>query len=703
MKNKRKKLSTTITAILVSVLAVLNVILTIILVTTTSSKLNAKQNSLILEKNQSAVNKSEQFLEKYVVISETLAKDGYIKESLSSANEEVPLYSTEAFSKAVLLMQDLKQSHSDILSIGIGSIAEDRIYSQDGVAYNITLSSHPYYETAKQKTFITEPYVDSITGELCVSIVSPTKSHNSTIGLLILDIKLSQMTSFMEQMSFAESGHSILISNDNLIISHFDFDKIGKNIADLGIEGKMLDEVKNPTGTLTFYELNGTSKICVVNKMDKFDWKVITMMEHKEYNSDIKKTTISIIVLLIIYSTITAAIVRTVIVKKLAPIAELNEDLKLMSEGNLQFETKHQGNDEIGEMADSMRSCVTTLSDYVGEIDSVMEKLAGGDLTVKPSMEFKGDFISIQKSTFAFVEKLTDLVHNISTASEQVSNGSEQVSSSAQALAQGATEQASSIEELVATISDLSNTISSNAEMAQSESEHVTVVHGEILESSNKMNQSLDLMEEIRSSANKVSGIVKTIEDIAFQTNILALNAAVEAARAGASGKGFAVVASEVRNLAAKSAEASKATTDLIGNMVSAIERGSVSMEETKVAMDNVVEQAMAITAVFQKISDASNQQAISISQVSIGTDQISSVISTNSATAEESAAASEELSSQSQILKGMISQFKLPTDEETDNNNNGKSSYMNKGYHKVDDSYFNADDNYSFSSCDKY
>lgn len=202
--------------------------------------------------------------------------------------------------------------------------------------------------------------------------------------------------------------------------------------------------------------------------------------------------------------------------------------------------------------------------------------------------------------------------------------------------------------------------------MAQNASVNATHVNAQIAESGEKMNQSLELMQQIRTSAAKVSGIIKTIEDIAFQTNILALNAAVEAARAGQSGKGFAVVADEVRNLAEKSAEASKATTTLISSMVASIEHGSESMQETKQYMDNVVAAASEITAVFQKISEASERQSTAITQVTQSTGQISSVVQTNSATAEQSAAASEQLSSQAENLKNLTRRFRIEPQSET-------------------------------------
>ena len=240
---------------------------------------------------------------------------------------------------------------------------------------------------------------------------------------------------------------------------------------------------------------------------------------------------------------------------------------------------------------------------------------------------------------------------------------SDQVSSGAQALSQGATEQASSVEELAASINEISNNINQTAQQAQDASDKSMQVGEKAGESNNRMHDMLQAMADINASSGEIGKIIKTIEDIAFQTNILALNAAVEAARAGAAGKGFAVVADEVRNLASKSAEASKNTAVLIENSLQAVENGKRIADETAQSLEVVISDIQEASSLMGSIAKAATDQAESISQITLGIDQISSVVQTNSATAEESAAASEELSGQAQILNELVRKFRLDTD----------------------------------------
>ena len=342
------------------------------------------------------------------------------------------------------------------------------------------------------------------------------------------------------------------------------------------------------------------------------------------------------------------------------PIFELEAAVKGMAKGDLHGIVTYQSKDELGELAENLRFVLATLSDYVKHISGKLKMLADGNFNTEMDMEYLGDFASIRVSGNQIIEALNNTLGQINQSAEQVSSGSEQVSSGAQALSQGATEQASSVEELAATINELSGQVTNTASNARDVNNLIDSTRDAIDGCNQQMGDMMHAMEKINTSSSEIGKIIKTIEDIAFQTNILALNAAVEAARAGAAGKGFAVVADEVRNLASKSAEAAKNTTTLIEGSLKAVEEGNEFSGATQQSLLQVVEHAEQIASSMAQITQATDDQAEAIKQITLGIDQISAVVQTNSATSEQSAAASQELSSQANVLKGLVGQFSL-------------------------------------------
>lgn len=350
------------------------------------------------------------------------------------------------------------------------------------------------------------------------------------------------------------------------------------------------------------------------------------------------------------------------------PVAECAVRLTAMAEGDLHAPVpEYNKNNEIGDCVTATRVIVETLTTVISDTSDLLTGMSQGDFTVtsKSRESYKGDLEPMLESIRTICFKLNDTLLKINDASDQVDSGSDQVSSGAQALSQGATEQASSVEELAATVNDISQHVTGNAQNAAQVQQLVDSVGNEINESNQQMENMMAAMNQIEDASNEIGKILKTIEDIAFQTNILALNAAVEAARAGAAGKGFAVVADEVRNLAAKSDEAAKSTTALIENAVAAVNNGTQIATDTAQSMASVVTQSNDVVEKINAISTASQEQAEAIAQVTQGIDQISSVVQTNSATAQESAAASEELAGQASLLKGLVAAFKLRSAQE--------------------------------------
>lgn len=344
------------------------------------------------------------------------------------------------------------------------------------------------------------------------------------------------------------------------------------------------------------------------------------------------------------------------------PVEEIRNTAKKLASGNLDVSIDYQSEDELGNMSDSIRSLIHIFRGIISDMGYGLNALGDGDFTVdsKAKELYVGDFRKLKASMDEIIEKLSLTMVQISQSSEQIFAGSDQVSFGAQAVAGGATEQASSIEELAGLINEISSQVSANAENAQHGSELAEAAGIKIVESNREMQELIKAMGDISDKSEKIEKVLKIIEDIAFQTNILALNAAVEAACADKNGKGFAVVANEVRNLAKKSADASKSTAALIAGTIQAVERGRKLADETAHTLAEVVESAEQVVVVVDKISRASGEQAASIAQVKQSVDQISDVVQNNSATAEESAAASEELSAQAHILSSLVSQFKL-------------------------------------------
>ncbi len=342
------------------------------------------------------------------------------------------------------------------------------------------------------------------------------------------------------------------------------------------------------------------------------------------------------------------------------PVNQIYEAANKMSMGDFSYKIDYQSDDELGVAATSIANTINTLEIYIGKINDVLNTMSTGDLTPTIDIEFVGGFAPIKKSFEMILASLNTAISKISEASGHVSGSSEQVSSGAQALSQGATEQASSIEELSATVNEISEQVKVNANNSNNVSKITNMLAKEVEDGSRKMTTMIDAMSDIKQSSTQIAKIIKAINDIAFQTNILALNAAVEAARAGSAGKGFAVVADEVRNLASKSAEAAKNTTALIENSITTVDKGTKIADETAKSILSIVDEMNRSVLLINQITDASNDQAVAILQVTQGIEQISAVVQTNSATSEESAAASQELSAQASLLNNLVGKFKL-------------------------------------------
>lgn len=526
-----------------------------------------------------------------------------------------------------------------------------------------------YTPLKNKKATWMEPYFNANINKTIISYVSPVYLQSGKdFGVLGVDFDFAYLNKLLDEHQKFHEKECFLLNAEGKILFHPDYTE-GENFGEIlgGKYKKVLAEILNKEEG---YVNEGSAKNAVLLGYHALSngWKIVITPSHKAIYGDIEILKNTLFIFISVYLLFMLALSVILGNRQARPILSLTKSVKKLSEGSLDEEIKVRSKNEIGALAKGLRQLVGQLKEYrlyIQEITDSLNEMQDGNLDIRLKNEYTGEFTKIKVALLDLSDKLTGLIGNIRISSDQVSSSAENVSAGAQNLTRGSMEQASSIEELSATINDISDRIRKNAENAAKANQAAATGQEEILKSDGQMQDMKASMNRINEKSAEISKIIKTIDDIAFQTNILALNAAIEAARAGEAGKGFAVVADEVRNLAQKSAEAAKDTTVLIDDTVKAVEQGSRLADSTAKSLHEVVNGQKELSILISEIASASDEQANAVSQVTTGIDQISSVVQTNSATAEESSASSSELNDQARNLREQISRFRLRQLEE--------------------------------------
>ena len=522
-----------------------------------------------------------------------------------------------------------------------------------------------YKDGLRSENFMVgDVYLDEASNTYVVGVSGVLRDRNGQArGVAAADVSLESISRIVRNITVEDTGGIFLVdTRTDTIIGHRDNNIVGQKLSQLsgGMYRYASEQIKAGKTGLTVYD----NTYIQVQSIPDCDWVAVAYVSRGEVLAELLQLTMAMLGVALVA---VAAVILLVIIQVRRiigrPVKELNQAATCIAQGDLDQTIRYHSRDELGDLADSFNHVTLRLRDYVSyinEISSTLHEIAGGNLTFTLKHDYAGEFSKIKISLEEISYSLNNAMGQLQSASRDVAAGAEQVSSGAMTLSQGSAEQAAEVDTLASHINSVSESIQQVALGAQKANGISQEVKTGLLESNEKMQYMTGVIQKISDNSVEIHKIVKTIEDIAFQTNILALNAAVEAARAGTAGTGVAVVADEVRALASKSSEAAQETSVLLSQTVTSMDEGVHAAQNTAQSMMAVANRADEMSNLITGIADYTKEQAENTAEITHGIEQISTVVQNNVSTAEASAAASEELSGQAAMLKELVARFRL-------------------------------------------
>lgn len=652
-------------------IAIILIILAIIITSMVVNTIRALQNKDIESQMDAVSSQVTQYFDPFFVSGQFISDRPSVRQIMAQMEQSPATYRFEMSPLYQQVLRDLQYADTvggeTVQGVWLAGVKNNQFIQSNGYVTDASfdITGRIWYQLLKQnpgENIMTPAYTELSTGNLVVTVAIPyNNAAGEMIGVVGLDLSLDTLKEYFSQIKIGENGYITLYDSSQNIIYHPDSTNLMKNLKDIPYSDNIKQPLENnQSSEVIKYQRDGKTYYGGTCFIERYYWTVLACMTGSEYMRQITMifAILAIGFLLCIVITSLICLFRTRALVR--PLRLIGQVAQKFAEGNLSSDIERQTNDEIGDLEEVFTHTQASLKRIISDIAYVLGEISNKNLTAQTSALYRGDFVQIQQSLHGITDAMKETMSQVRTAADQVDAGANQVASGAQALAQGSTEQASSVQELSASASEISQKISYTAERAEHANEQSKFAGEKLGMCTDKMHDLVSAMGEIKQTSDTIRGIIKTIDDIAFQTNILALNAAVEAARAGAAGKGFAVVADEVRNLAGKSAEASKKTQELILNSIEAVNKGSLLASDTASVLEEASAYAEQFITAVMEISQNATKEAEAIAQITQGLNQVSSVVHTNSATAEESAAASEELSGQAAMMQSLISAFRI-------------------------------------------
>ncbi len=639
-KGIRKELVTFTMACIISIVFVLSAGSIYLTYETTRKSLEKS----LKETSELVSEKITQQLKEYSIISESIAL--YMKGNVQKDGN------INIFLRILCSQYGLK--NIDIISSDGLSIVNGKSYEE----------SSPYLQAKSGTPSLSDPLIhkDSITFEY---------AYPYDELVIMLEFPYSVFETMIADTKIGDTGSTYILNREGTKVAHEDFSLVlsqQNNIeaaktdqAAYGEIAKLESAMISGETGFEFYQWKGESKFgSYAPVKDTNGWSVNVTASESEFMTGVNQSILNAVILGLVSMTLAVLAMLRITNRITKPIGQVVEAIDKLSAGNLDIELKMKRRDEIGGIGEKVNEMAGKYRDIIYDISFFLQEISSGNLTVQSNCEYPGEFNGIRSSMEMIASRLNDIILNIHSSAQEVSYGAGQVSDVAQTLASGSAMQAETVDRLNGSIEHVSEKAMKNTEYVKVASDYVNQSVERVSDGNKHMESLNTAMKEVSRFSEKISGITKIIEDIAFQTNILALNAAVEAARAGDAGQGFAVVAGEVRSLSAKSAEAAKETALLIGHTAEAVSEGRKQTDETAEILKEIAEKSILLEQVIGEIQAASLEQAQAMEQIREGVSRVSDVVQSNAATAQESSSSSEELSAQAQILNQEVLKFKL-------------------------------------------
>lgn len=646
------------------------IVVAIVIILIAQNSVSKIRTEEITAESEVVAGEISEYVMKYMEVTKQLAANNGARKLFEDVGPGDKIQEAENFENMRTTLTNVKNTDPDnILAAWLGDVDASMFFEDTESGYvspqgEWDITSRDWYKSVSEAgtTIISEPYVNSSDGQMISTVVTPIyESNGEMLGVAAVDITVSVLDQIMAEKKLGDTGYFFLLTKAGTIM-HAPQDSVeGKSIYDINMPQNVIDTINKGEDKSFTYHYNGKKVYGHYSVIGNTGWSVLSAMPSAEYNEVVVQLMIAVILCFAIAIALLIFILNKIAAGIVKPLKNLKNVADKIADGDLDVSVDVNADDEVGAVGKAITKTIVRLKDYIvyiDEITAVLNQVADGNLKFELKQEYAGEFKKIKVGLENLSERLIGTLRNIDEASLQVAGGSDQIANGAQALADGATSQAATVEELQASVTEIAEQVDYNAGYTEQARKKMNVMTKELESGNQQMDLVVTAMNEISECSSQIEEIITSIESIASQTNLLSLNASIEAARAGEMGRGFSVVAGEVGKLSAESMGAVQTSTSLIQNSLQAVRHGTEIVNKTSEQLKQALTHVEELQGVIAEIDEASRRQNEQIQQIHLALEQVTEVVTDNSAMAEESAAASEQLSSQSQNLAEMLKEF---------------------------------------------